>query len=131
MNFWLPVWHVKNLEVYSWANGKVCKQAEALLRFSRELRLQGILPSPPPIGEIGRYLLSSSYVVSDSLQPHGLQHASLPHSSLSLKVCSNLCPLSQWCHPTISSSAAPFSFCLQSFPISGSFPMNQLLASGG
>ena len=46
-------------------------------------------------------------------------------------VCSNSCPLSQWCHPTISSSAAPFSFCLQSFPASGYFPVNQLFTSGG
>ena len=65
------------------------------------------------------------------LQPHGLQHTRLPCPSLSPKVCSNSCPLSQWCHPTISSSAALFSFCLQSFPASGSFPMSQLFASGG
>ena len=51
--------------------------------------------------------------------PHGLQQASLPCPSLSPRVCSNLCPLSQWCHPTISSSVAPFSSCLQSFPASG------------
>ena len=54
----------------------------------------------------------------------------LPSPILSL-VCSNSCPLSWWCHPTISSSVAPFSFCLQSFPASGSFPMSQLFASGG
>ena len=63
-------------------------------------------------------------------QPQGLQHSRLPCPSLSPRVCSNSCPLSQWCHPTISSSVAPFS-CPQSFPASGSFPMSQLFASGG
>ena len=65
------------------------------------------------------------------LGPHGLQHARLPCPSLSPKVCSNSCPLSQWCHPTNSSSVSPFSSCPQSFPVSGSFPMSQFFASGG
>jgi len=73
----------------------------------------------------------SCSVVSDSLQPHGLQHARLPCSSLTPRACSNLCPLSQWCHPNISSSVIPFSSCLQSFPASGSFPMSQFFTSGG
>ena len=60
---------------------------------------------------------------------HGLYHARLPCPSLSHRVCS--CPLGQWCHPTISSSVAPFSSCLQSFPASGSFPMSWLFTSGG
>ena len=68
--------------------------------------------------------------MSNSLWPHGLQHSRLPCPPLSPSVCSNSCPLSQWCYLTISSSAAPFSFCLQSFPASESFPMSQLLASG-
>ena len=68
-------------------------------------------------------LLFSHSVISDSLQPHGLQHARLPCSSPSPKVCSNSCPWSRWCYITISSSATPFSFCLQSFPASGSFTM--------
>ena len=63
--------------------------------------------------------------------PPGLQHARLPCASLSPRVCSNSCPFCQWCHPTISSSVAPFSSCLQSFPASGSFPMSQFFASGG
>ena len=63
------------------------------------------------------------------LQPHGLQHARLLYSSLSPKVCSDLCPLSWWCYPAISLSSIPFSFCLQSF--SASFPVIQLLTSGG
>ena len=53
--------------------------------------------------------------ISDSLQPHGLQHVRLPWPSLSSIACSNLCPLSRWCHPTISPSVIPFSSCLQSF----------------
>ena len=62
-------------------------------------------------------------VMSDSLQPHGLQHLRLPCPSPSLGACSNSCPLSQWCHPTISSSIVPFFSCLQSFPASGSLPV--------
>ena len=62
---------------------------------------------------------------------HQLQHAWLPCPSLSPTVCSNSCPLSWWCHPTISSSVTLFSSCPQSFPGSGSFPMSRLLASGG
>ena len=62
---------------------------------------------------------------------HGLQHARLPCPSLSPEVCSDSCPLSWWCYPTISSSAALFSFCLQSSPASKSFPMSQLFMWGG
>ena len=72
----------------------------------------------------------SRSVVSDCLQPHGLQHTRLPLTSLSPGVCSNSCPMSQWCHPIISSSVAYFSSCLQSFPASGSSPMSRLFASG-
>ena len=79
-----------------------------------------------------RLLLFSHWVISDSgLQLHGLQHTRLPCPSLSPRVCSNSCPLSQWCYPTISSSVAPFSFCLQSLPPWGYFPMRQLFASSG
>ena len=70
-------------------------------------------------------------VVSSSLWPPQLQHARPPCLSPSPGICSNLCPLSQWCHPTISSSVVPVSSCLQSFPASGSSPMSQFLASGG
>ena len=73
----------------------------------------------------------SHSVMSDSLQLHGLQHTRLPCPSPTPRAYSNSCPLSQWCHPTISSSVIPFSSCLQSFPASGSFPMSQLFASGG
>ena len=76
-------------------------------------------------------LLFSSSTVSDSLQPHGLQHSRLPCPSLSPRACSNSCPLNQWYHPTISSSVIPFSSCLHPFPALGSLQMSQLLASGG
>ena len=78
---------------------------------------------------LGEMCVSHS-VVSDSLRPHGLQHARPPCPPLSPRVCSNSCPSSQWCCSTISSSVIPFS-CLQSFPASGSsFPVSQF-ASGG
>ena len=73
----------------------------------------------------------SRSVMSDSFWPHGLQHARPPCLSPTPRVYSNSCPLSRWCHPTISSSVVPFSSCLQSFPASGSFPMSQFIASGG
>ena len=68
--------------------------------------------------------------MSDSLQPHGLQHARPPCPSPTSRVYSNSCPLSRRCHPTISSSVTPFS-CLKSFPASGSFQVSQFFASGG
>ena len=69
--------------------------------------------------------------MSDFLQPHGPQHSRLPCPSPTPRVYSNSCPLSRWCHPTISSSVIPFSSCPQSFRASGSFQMSQLFASGG
>ena len=76
-------------------------------------------------------MLFDYWVMSDSLQPHGLQHTRLPCPSLSPGVCSNSFPLSWWGHPTISSSVTSFSFYPQSFPAAGSFPMSQLFALGG
>ena len=73
----------------------------------------------------------SHSVLSDSLRPHGLQHARPPCPSPAPGVYPNSCPLSRWCHPTISSSVVPLSSCPQSFPASGSFQMSQLFASGG
>ena len=72
----------------------------------------------------------SHSVVSDSLQPHGLQHTRPPCPSPTPGVYSNSCPWSWWCHSTISSSVVPFSSHLQSFPESGSFPMSQFFTSG-
>ena len=73
----------------------------------------------------------SHLIMSNSLWTHGIQHARLPCSWQSCKVCSNSCPLTCWCHSTISSSDVPFSSCPQFFPTLGSFPMSQLFASGG
>ena len=76
-------------------------------------------------------LLFICLVVSSSLRLHGLQHTRLPCPSRSPGVCSNSYPLTQWCHPTISSSFTPFSSCLQSFPASGSFLINWPFISRG
>ena len=73
----------------------------------------------------------SCSVVSSSLPSRALPHARLPCPSPTPGVYSNSCPLSQWCHPTISFSVVHLSFCLQSSPASGSFPMSQFFASGG
>ena len=73
----------------------------------------------------------SHSVVSDSLQPHGLQHARPPCPLPTPGVHSNSCPLSWWCHPAISSSVVTFSSCLQCFPASGSFQMRQFFTSDG
>ena len=74
-------------------------------------------------------LLFSCSIASDSLWPHGLQHARLSCSSLSPRVCSNSCPLSQWCHPAIISSVILFSSCLLSVSVSGSFLISWLFWS--
>ena len=92
------------------------------------------------IGKIGEHrngvylwnqLLFGCSAISGSLQPHGLQHTSLPCPTLSPRVFSSPCLLKWWCHPSISSSVTPFSSCLQSFPASRSFPMCQFFTSGG
>ena len=87
--------------------------------------------------QLGQLFLPSvkfrSSNMSNSLWPHGLQHARLPCPLPTPGIYSKSCPLSQWCHPTISSSVIPFSFCLQSFPASVpmSFAVSQFFASGG
>ena len=107
------------------------------------------VPQPPPPGESSpiQPLLSaqpdvfplfwissvqfSRPVVSDALQPQGLQHARLPCPSPTPGAYSNSCPSTRWCRPTISSSVVSFSSRLQSFPASGSFQMSQFFAAGG
>ena len=76
-------------------------------------------------------LLFNCQGMSDSLWPRGLQHARYPCPSPSIRICPSSCPLTWCCHPIVSSSDTLFSFCLQSFPASGSFPMSLLFASGG
>ena len=78
-----------------------------------------------------KVLQFSCSAVSYSLQPHGLQHDRLLCPSSTPRACSSSCPLSQWCHPTISSSVVPFSSCLQYLLASGSFPMSQFFTLGG
>ena len=90
-----------------------------------------LLKSRPTLCDHLDSIRFSCSVVSDSLRPHGLQHARTPSLSPTPGVYSNSWTLSQWCHPTISSSVMPFSSCLQSFPASGSFPMSQFFASSG
>ena len=87
-----------------------------------------VVKSLPASAGVLRVQFSCS-VVSSSLHPHGLQHTQLPCPSPVPGVYSNSCPLSQWCHPTISCSVIPF-FCPQSFPVSGSFQMSKLFISG-
>ena len=81
--------------------------------------------------ELQPFIQFSHSVMSDSLRPHGLQHARLPYPSPTPGACSNSCPLNQWCHPAISSSVVPFSSCPQSFPESGSFPISHFFTSDG
>ena len=102
------LWHIQNI----------------LTLFLRALESYYDLKIRLEVQDLILVLFSHSFV-SSSLQPYGR----LPCPSPSPGACSNSCPLSQWCHPTISSSVIPFS-CLQSFPASGSFPMSQFFASG-
>ena len=95
-----------------------------ILRFSPKSVFQTRSPSSVP-----NIVVLHSSVVSDSLWPHGLWHARLPCPSPSPGPCTNSCPLSQWCHPTI--LVVPFSSCPQSFPASRSFLTSQLFTSGG
>ena len=100
-----------------------------LLCFLTSFHLRSI--REPDIQALIRLLLLFSHsVISYSLWPHGLQHTRLPCPP-STRASSNSCPLSRWCHPTISSSAIPFSSCLQHFPASGSIVTNWLFTSGG
>ena len=92
--------------------------------------LHGLDKQPLTLVQFSSVQFSHS-VMSNCLRPHEPQHARLPCPSPTPGVHPNPCPLSRWCHPTISSSVVTFSSCPQSFPASGYFQMNQLLASGG
>ena len=107
----------------------LCTQTET----TSDPRVMQAAPGRAVCPRVGKYQVSqfSRSLVSNSLQPHELQHARLSCPSPTARAYSNSCWSSQWCHPTISSSVVPLSSCLQSFLASGSFPMSQLFASGG
>ena len=92
------------------------------------ISLESHLPWLQPLSSSVQFSCS---VMSESWQPHGLEHARLPCLSPTPRADSNSCPPSQWCYPTLSSSVVPFSSCLQFFQSSGSFLMSQFFASGG
>ena len=106
--------------------GMMVSTSIQLQHFLSHLRFREPASSPLSV----QFQVSHS-VVPDSLRPHEPQHARPPCSSPTPRIHPNPCPLSWWCHPTISSSVIPFSSCPQSFPASGSFQMSQLFASGG
>ena len=117
-----------------WTGEKQSRPRDLLVPRSwgrREL----VIPTTPrrtaPGEASGGSFQFSRSVVSDSLRPHESQHPRPPCPSPTPGVYSNPCPLSRWCHPAISSSVTPFSFCPQSLPASGYFPMSQLFAWGG
>ena len=107
------------------------KEKGKLLKHIRWNLLESQILDHFDLQNVCSILLFSHSVVSNSLQSHGLQHTRLPCPSPSPRAWSNSCPLSWWCHPTISSSVVPFSSCLQSFPASGSSPMSQFFTSAG
>ena len=110
-----------------------CHQFSTGWRHEQQLEVENFRASFWQGWNPNKHISHSTVVqlLSPTLPPHGLQHARLPCPSPSPGVYSNSCPLSWWCHPTISSSVVPFSSCPHSFPASGSFLMNWLFASGG
>ena len=118
-NAWLTEFLVKQI----WWSSTSCKWEPTATPPTLEIRFQ-IFSSHDYY-----LLLFSRQVVSKCLRPHGLQHTRLPCPSPSPRVCPNSCPFNWWCHPTISCSVALFSFCRQSCPASGSFPVSQLFIS--
>ena len=115
---------------FCWPSPKIHTKVQVTLRKAGSILHWGKINSKHHVVHILLLLFNHS-VVSDSLWPHGLQHTRLPCPSLSPRVCSNSYSSSRWCHPAILSSVVPISSCLQSFPLSGSFPMSQLFTSGG
>ena len=142
------VWTVRTLLVWPFLYPPCLAQGQVhIIEFAdgmpeqKSVGTKKVFGSSEQVNGSGGYFLSrwvyfymnqfSRSIVSDSLWPHGLQHARLHCPLPTPRACSNSCPLSRWCHPTISSSVNPFSSCLQSFPASGSFLMSQFFTSGG
>ena len=128
-SFTLHLSLVLNLTCWFWFLIQLCQTLQWELEDVRTRQWQRKLVAHHSL--LATYAQFSCSVVSNSLRPHGLQHSRPPCLSPTPRVYSNSCPLSQWCHPTISFSVIPFSSRLQSFPASGSFQMSQLFASGG
>ena len=110
-------WRIEAFELRCWRR---LLRVPSTARRSNQSILKKISPES---------IQSSCLVMSDSLQSHGLQPARLPCPSPTPRACSDSCPLSRWCHPTISSPVIPFSSCLQCSPASGSFPVSQFFQS--
>ena len=132
---YLSKWHTPSSGI---SNVKAWLNPWILLFFSHTSTNQSLTschyfkPTSPDGSFLTLFIIQfSCSVMSDSLQPHGPQHARPPCPSPAPRVYSNSCPLSQWCHPAISSSLIPFSSCPQSFPAPGSFPRSQFFTSGG
>ena len=125
---WWPMaystWGHKTLETAEWLKQWNCKETKGIFLVLKICILMWM------IVHICEVQFSRS-VLSDSLRPHELQHSRPPCPSPTPRVYSSSCPLSWWCHPTISSSVIPFFSHLQSFPASGSFLMSQFFTSGG
>ena len=126
-------WHIGDLEMWQLGSGIRWKGKLERLHRKHEIRFSDTHMHSAHTVEYESFssVQFSRSVVSDSLQPCGLQQARPPCPSPTPGVYSNSCPLSRWYYPTISSSVIPFSSCLQSFPASGSLQMSQLFASGG
>ena len=120
-------WRKENF-IWIWQGSKTCNKTVTSLRPQGQ-RIPGKLTRRGHWKLLNPHRASGQFsrsVLSNSLQPHGLQHPRLPCPSPTPRVYSNSCPSSQWCHPTISSSVIHFSSCPQSFPAAGSFQMSQL-----
>ena len=124
--------NLKTCSPYLFSKCDICKMLveSGILPWSLSLVYLLLLGTNSHFLHVAKLLFFfSCYIMFNSLRPHGLQNTRLPCPSLSSGSCPNSCPLSQWCHSTISSSVTPFSSRPQSFPASGSFPMSQWFGS--
>ena len=118
----------KSLVIFSYWNSRINLEYICYLEYTHHIATNSLCTFDSCISSAFQFssVHFSRSVMSDFLQPHGLQHARLPCPSLTPGADSNSCPSSQWCHPTISSSVIPFSSCFQSFLASGSFPTSHI-----
>ena len=127
-NLWLALWKQRQEKAWSL---KQTKSKYWQLELSKERKGEKAMYDGAWVSIFLVVVFVQLLIMSNSLRPHGLQHDRFPCPLLSPGVCSNSCLLSQWCHPTISSSVTHFSSCPQSSLESGSFPVSQLLVSDG